>query len=306
MEHKRIVPVLLGLLTVSCLVLGVILFALDRKTNYLPEESIESLIAILDGDGIKIDPEIISGKVEQGTVYLSASEDYHSTVAALLGEEDVKATYGTPGGKIMVMNSGAMFDFGENFAFSYYADGEPNDFPDLWNGTYMSGHLSDAKYKEISKIAADFLDKGSRGFDTDGKMSVVTVADNILEKDGVYYVICSRTIDGVEITDNTTLCTVTEGKVTEAYGTWCFLTLGESYSAQLADILNILFNVKKEIVSSRETDTTVTIEAIERCYSLYFYGENEEFCLIPCLKIVTDSMGEYIYNAIDSTLYTKN
>jgi len=166
--------------------------------------------------------------------------------------------------------------------------------------------LNETRYREISKIATDFLDKGSRVPDTEGKISVVTVTDNILEKDGVYYVICSRTIDGVEITDNTALCTVKDGRVTDASGTWCFISLGDSYSAQLSDILNILFNVKKEIVSTKETDKTVTILAIERCYSLYFLGNNEEFCLIPCLKIVTDSMGEYIYNAIDSTLYTKN
>ncbi|MBP3378370.1 MAG: hypothetical protein J6L96_06445 [Clostridia bacterium] len=306
MEHKRIIPVLISLLTVSCLVLGLILFSLNRKNNYLPNESIESLVSILEADGIKIDPEIISPKVEHGTVYLSASEDYQKTVATLIGGDHVKATYGTPEGQIMIMESGAMFDFGSNFSFSYYADGEPSDIPDLWDGTYISGHFSDAKYKEIAKIAADFLDLGSGDFDTDGKMSVVTVADNILERDGVYYVICSRTIDGVEITDNTVLCTVTDGEVTSAYGTWCFLTLGESYSAQLADILNILFNVKKEIVSSRGDKGEVTIVGIEKCYSLYFYGENEEFCLIPCLKIVTDSMGEFIYNAIDSTLYTKN
>ena len=107
MEHKRIIPVLISLLTVSCLVLGLILFSLNRKNNYLPNESIESLVTILEADGIKIDPEIISPKVEHGTVYLSASEDYQKTVATLIGGDHVKATYGTPEGQIMIMESGA-------------------------------------------------------------------------------------------------------------------------------------------------------------------------------------------------------
>ncbi len=306
MEHKRIIPVLICLLALSCAVLGIILYGLSRDANYLPEESIDTLIQVLDENGIRIDPEIISAKIDTGTVYLNESEDYRTTVATRLSDSEVKTAYGTPDGVIMLTEAGHMLTFGSNFSFSYHADGVRRDIPDLWDGTYLSGHLSETRYREIAKIAADFLDKGSRAFDTEGKISVVTSADNILERDGVYYVICSRTIDGVEITDNTALCTVEGGEVTSASGTWCFLAQGESYSAQLSDILNILFNVKKEIVSTKSPEEVVTIVAIERCYSLYFYGENEEFCLIPCLKIVTDSMGEYIYNAIDSTLYTKN
>ena len=306
MEHKRILPILICLLVLSCLVLGIFLYSIDRRANYLPDESIDSLVRVLRESNIEIDPEIISAKIDTGTVYLNRSEDYHTTVASLLADGKVKSTYKIPDGVIMTTDRGEMFSFGDNFSFDYHSSGEHVDIPDLWDGTYLSGHLTDTKYKEISKTAADFLDRGSKVTDTDGKISVVTVVDNIFEKDGIYYVICSRTIDGVEITDNTALCTVKDGRVVDAGGTWCFISLGDSYSAQLSDILNILFNVKKEIVSTRETPKTVTILGVERCYSLYFLGNNEEFCLIPCLKIVTDSMGEFIYNAIDSTLYTKN
>ena len=306
MEHKRIIPILICLLTLSSLVLGTILYSLDRRANYLPDESIEALVQVLKENDIEIDPEIISKKIDAGTVYLNEPEDYHATAASLLSDGKVKSTYKIPDGVIMTTDRGEMFSFGDNFSFDYHASGEHVDIPDFWDGTYLSGHLSETKYREISKIAADFLDRGSKVADTDSKISVVTLVDNIFEKNGIYYVICSRTIDGVEITDNTALCTVKDGRVVDASGTWCFISLGDSYSAQLSDILNILFNVKKEIVSTKETDKTVTILGVERCYSLYFLGNDEEFCLIPCLKIVTDSMGEYIYNAIDSTLYTKN
>ena len=132
---------------------------------------------------------------------------------------------------------------------------------------------------------------------------------------GIDYVLCSRTTEGVEITGNLVLCTVENEKVIAAYGTWCFFTPGTSYSAQLTDVLNILFNVKKDLgtsplsASSASGDeperNPVTIEAIKSCYSLYFFGEERNFCLIPCWQITTDTRGDLIYNAINGTLYTK-
>lgn len=306
MEHKRILPILAGILAVSCLVLGFILGALNRKTNYLPDSSVDSLVSILAEDNISLDRSIISTKLSDGAVYLCASEDYEKTVAELLDGDEVEATYVVPDGQIITMEDGALFIFGEDFSFEYHKDGVAGEIPNLLDNTYLTGHLNEKKYAEISSIATEFLDKGSREFKTEEKMSVVTEIQRIAEKDGRYYVVCSRSIDGVEITENTVLCTIYEGQVIEAYGTWCFLTLDKSYSAQLSDILNILFNVKKEIVASKSVEQNVTVTAIEDCYALYFFGEEDEFCLIPCRKIVTDTMGEFIYNAIDGTLYTKN
>ena len=101
----------------------------------------------------------------------------------------------------------------------------------------------------------------------------------------------------------------------EAWGTWCFPTAAESYSAPLIDTLNILFNMKREIGTAPEP---VTVEAVTLCYSLYFLGDRsgrdgseegsgrEGFCLIPCWQVVTDTMGSYLFNAMDGTFYTKN
>jgi hypothetical protein len=91
--------------------------------------------------------------------------------------------------------------------------------------------------------------------------------------------------------------------VTEAWGTWYFLTAAESYSAPLIDTLNILFNMKKEIGASEER---VRVESVTLCYSLYFLGDREGFCLIPCWQVATDTRGSYLFNALDGTFYTNN
>ena len=152
----------------------------------------------------------------------------------------------------------------------------------------------------------DFLDSGSREFNT-SNMSIVTVVESVAERNGVYYALCTRTIDGVAMTGNRVTCTITDEKVIEAEGSWSFLTPGQSYTAQLSDLFNILFHVRKEISAASENITSaVTIESIDLCYSMYYYGEKEDFCLIPCWQIATDLCGNYIYNALDSTLYTIN
>ncbi|MBE6617462.1 MAG: hypothetical protein E7627_05960 [Ruminococcaceae bacterium] len=305
MEHKRILPVIAAILLLSCIILTTIFLLLNHRINYLPESSVDSLVEIMAKENIIISREVIPTKIENSTVYLCASENYQETIAGLLSGSSTDAVYVIPGGQIILMKDGSVFRFGDNFSFEYHRDGERGEVPNLLDGTYFSGHLNETKYNEIASVATQFLDKGSRGFKSDEKMSVLTKADRISEKDGKYYVFCTRSIDGMEITENTVLCTVENGKVTEAFGSWSFLTLGEAYSAQLSDILNILFNVKKEISATKEKDQAVTVTAIEKCYALYFFGETDEFCLIPCCKIVTDSMGEYIYNRIDGTLYTK-
>lgn len=305
MQQKKIIIVLIGILTTACIVLALNLVFLIRTSAYLPDEAVDDIVAILAEADIRIDPDIISTKREQGTVYVCNSGDYSKTVAELLGRGRVQSSYIIPDGEILLLDNGARFDFGGDFSFRYDRNGI-NDGTGQFDLSLSADHVSEEKRTEITEIVVDFLDSGSREFENTGKMSVVTTVDTIWENAGVYYALCSRSIDDVAITENIALCTIESGEVTEAFGRWSFLTLGESYSAQLSDLFNILFNVKKEIGTSASEQGGVTIESIDQCYSLYFYGDGEDFCLIPCWQVVTDTMGEFIYNAIDSTLYTKN
>ncbi len=311
MNHNKIFSVLIGVLSLSCAVLAVCIFMLNREVNYLPAQSVDDIAAILAEDNIIIDTDIISRKRESGTVYVCNSGHYSETVAELLGGSGVKAVYAIPDGEIVTLYNGAKFEFGKNYAFKFFRSGTSSGLdPNLSDLSQTADHVSEGKREEIAAIAMDFIDRGSREFENSSKMSVETVVDNIWENSGIYYALCTRKISGAEINRNLVLCTIDGGEVTEAYGTWCFLTLGESYSAQLTDILNILFSVKKDISDIRAEKgndvSPVKIESVGLSYSLYFYGSEDEFCLIPCWQVVTDNMGDFIYNAIDNTLYTKN
>ncbi len=308
MDGRNILKVLLCVLALSCVIVGVCLSLVRRRILYLPDSAAEDLISLLEEDNIHVDKSLVSTKKQTGNVYMCASADYNYTVASLLDGHEVDCSFVTPEGEIILMDGGGRVEFGDGFYFRYYRDGdEAGEEPSSADVTQISNHLSEEAETEVRSTAVRFLERGSEDFVQAENISVITTVERIWESGGRIFALCRREIDGVEIADNIAICIIDGNEVEEAYGSWCFLTLADSYSAQLHDMINILFNVKKELSAAASSSAEgVTIEAVERCYSLYIYGEDEDFCLIPCWKVVTDSAGEYIYNALDSTLYTKN
>lgn len=309
MERRKIMPVLLAVLLAAAIFLGGYFWVMYRNINYLPHEALDNLCEILAADHIYIDRDTVSLKRQNGTIYVCESDGYSENVAKRLGGSDIKYRFATPGGEIMLLYNGAMLEFTSGFAFRYRADETVSYTDGAFDAddTYGMQSIAPGSAQEVENAVTAFLDGGSSGFDEQDKLNIVTEINAVYEKNGIYYVECVRTIDGLEITENRVTCVVQDGKVAEAVGKWCFLTLGQSYSSQLTDVLNILFNVKKEIDGIREAGDTqrVVVEGISRCYTLYYLGDDEGFCFIPCWQIVTDIYGEFIYNAVDGTLYTK-
>ena len=303
MESKKITAALAVVLAVACVIVAAVLISSNRKLNYLPDTSLEDMTEVLENAGITIDKSIIGTKRENGDVYVFGTDGYYETVANSLIGDEIANTYATPDGQIFEFADGALIEFGSGFCFRYSRDGKKHPLPD---GGYMPEIISPtlSEYRKITETAEKFLDSGSRSFAQSASISIVTTVDMLYGDGERYYIVCSRTLDGVAITDNTVTCIYEDGVITAAEGTWCFLTEGESYSAQLTDHLNILFNAKKDITVPE--GEKVGIVSIDRCYSLYYYGEGDEFCLIPCWQVTTDSAEKFIYNALDGTLYTIN
>jgi hypothetical protein len=284
-------------------VLALTLSSIHNKSNRLPESSIDDIVNILAEDDIHIDREIISTKIESGRVYVCDPGEYNNKAAEALGGEKVFASYTVPGGEIVVLMSGARFEFYENFEFRYSLDEEKKNLLDEFNLSDANQILNSGAVTHIGKIVCDFLERGNREKDSTNDAGIVTKVNGIWELEGKHYALCSRTVGDVPMAGNTMLCLVEGGVVTQASGTWCFLTVGESYSAQLTDHLNILFNVKKEI-ARLEHDGRVDIRSIEPCYTVYQI--DDYFCLIPCWQVETDLYAKFIFNAINGALVTKN
>ena len=302
MEQHRIMGVLSAVLAAACVILAVLLVRVTRAREYLPESETEDLVAVLAESGIEIDPSLVSTKRQSAAVYVCNSGDYAATVAELLTGSAPARTYIVPDGEILVTESGERMDFFGDFSFRYSADGAAPGGTDVFGPTLSSRAVGGERRDRIASAAAGFLDRGSRTFEGIGSMEVETVVENVWEAGRMCYALCSRMIDGVQVTGNRVLCAVDGDRVSAAWGNWCFLTPAVPYTAQLTDLFNILFNMKKEIGVA---DGEVRVESVSLCYSLYFYGEEEDFCLIPCWQVVTDTMGSFIFNALDGALYTR-
>ncbi len=300
MESKRITAALACLLAAACVIVTVILVSVNRKINYLPSSSVDDIVSVLAKNDIIVSPDIIETKRETGDVFLFDSNEYSETVVRALGG-GTSERFVTPTGEIFLLEDGQLFEFGGDFYFRYSSDGEKYEFPTEGTLVYPSTEDSRETDKMID-AAVRFIDRGSREFAKTEKISIVTAVDMIYEKDGVYYAVCTRQMDGIPITGNTVTCAYSDGKIIGASGTWCFLTEAESHSAQLSDHLNILFNAGKDI--SHEEGEKVEIKSITRCYSIYYYGDGDAFCLIPCWQVTTDTSLKLVYNALDGTLYT--
>lgn len=305
MEHKKVLAALSAILFAACAIVGVNLYFTYRSVYYLPEDTVDELCEILEKDNIQIDRDIVSTKIEKSTVYVCNSDEYSKNVSEALCGTKIKNAYAVPDGELLIMENGKKFEFYNNFSFKFAENTDISVHYGAENIGMAEIVYDKTEYEKAEKIAADFLDKGSRKFERTGLVNSKTTADSIYKDGSKYYVICSRTINDVAVTGNMVICTVEDGRVTEAGGTWCFLTVGESYSAQLSDMINILFSVKKELSHSKDKENGIRISSVDFCYSLYFFGDADDFCLIPCWQIRIDNGEKLIYNAIDGTLYTK-
>lgn len=300
MKHNKLIVVLIVILLASVLTVFGILFSMKARTDYIPENSVETIVSILEQSGVDIDPAVIPRARGKSAVYVFSSEDYCKNVASSLGGAEVSADYITPDGEIVTLSNGARTDFGSSFSFHFYRDGITDSGLFSLTPTDDEAQVSEETEERVRWIVSEFLSSGST-FDT-SSVNVSVSVDRIWAVGDVLFAICTRTIGTVEITGNSVICAVRGSQVAEAYGTWCFLTTAKIHYVNTCDIPDILFRFRSE---ADENSSLVSIERIDMCYSFYFYGDSEDFCLIPCRKLVTDCMGEYIYNAIDGSLYTK-
>ncbi len=306
MQRTKLMIALSGIIAAACLILTFFIIKLNRELNRLPDSAVTDLLAVLHDAQIEVDPDLIQTEREWGTVYLYNSENYNHAVAEMLGGGKVDVSYQMPNGELILVEGGARVEFGKDFSFRYDRDTATYEMEMVESGQEPLNRVTGPKGDEVTAAVQAFLDAGSRDFVSQNALEVQTKITYVWETGGVCYARCLRTIDGVEVAEHSVICRVEEGKVTHARGTWCFLTEGSAYSAQLTDSVNILFNVKKDIGTDSDGEETVRILGIEPCYTLSFYGNEGDFCLIPCKRITTDRMGDYIYNAINGKLVAKD
>ena len=310
MRQKNILIMLTLTLLTAVFVLTGVLVHLYRNVYYIPERAVTDLCAALEADGVILSPSMVARKREDGMIYMGS--DNNEYTAKRLADSEIRNTFVIPDGTLYLHYSGDQTEFLSDFRFRYRRADAPSrlnaDFSYAALVKDASSAVADTDYESYAKIARAFLERGDGGLSRKrGGPSIETVvADIRCDTAGAVYVRCLRRIDGVEITENDMICVIENGVVTEADGKWCFLTFGESYSTQVSDITNILYMMKR-IVSSGGSGMPerIEIQAVSHCYSLYFLPDEDSFCLIPCIRVETDTYGTLVFSQLDGTLYTR-
>ena len=311
MRQKKIMAVLLSVLCLALLVMVTSLLVLYRNVYRIPDAAVADLCRVLAEDRIYLDGNLVPRSREDGVIYVSDVSDYEEKTALLLAGSEIRSSFVIPEGQLYLHYSGDITEFTGGFGFHYrqaalgeagtmsHADGSQQTFEALTEGMSVLSETGEA-----AQAAMAFLDRQDEQLRL--QMQIETVISSVRgEENGRAYVRCLRQIDGVEITENAVICMVENGVVTEAAGKWCFMSFARSYPAQLSDITNILFMMKRTLAGTDISDGGCTVLGLERCYSLYFLAQDEGFCLIPCWRVETDRVGELVYSALDGTLYTK-
>lgn len=310
MRQKNILIMLTLTLLTAVFVLTGVLVHLYRNVYYIPERAVTDLCTALEADGVILSPSMVARKREDGMIYMGS--DNNEDTAKRLADSEIRNTFVIPDGTLYLHYSGDQTEFLSDFRFRYRRADTPSrlnaDFSYAALVKDASSAVADTDYESYAKIARAFLERGDGGLSRKrGGPSIETVvADIRCDTAGAVYVRCLRRIDGVEITENDMICVIEDGVVTEADGKWCFLTFGESYSTQVSDITNILYMMKR-IVSSGGSGMPerIEIQAVSHCYSLYFLPDEDSFCLIPCIRVETDTYGTLVFSQLDGTLYTR-
>ncbi len=310
MRQNRIMAVLLTVLCVATAILAGNLVLLYRNIYRIPEQAVVDLCAVLADDGIHLDENLVPRQRENGVIYVSDGIGYEEKAAVLLAGSDIRNVYHIPDGQLYLHYNGDITEFTDSFGFHYRHGTRTTESRIISDGGHVpdyneltAGLTSLPVDTEAAEAAVSFLEKQDGTLRQSVEIeTVVTAVHETAE--GQVFVRCLRQMGGVEITDNSVVCLVENGVVTEAAGKWCFMTFGDSYKAQLSDITNILFMMKRTLTEA-ERQAGCTVVGVEQCYSLYFFSQDEGFCLIPCWRVETAAGGVLVYSALDGTLYTK-
>ena len=183
MEHNKVLAVLSAILLAACAIVGVNLYFTYRSVYYLPEDTVDELCEILEKDNIQIDRDIVSTKIEKSTVYVCNSDEYSKNVSEALCGTKIKNAYAIPDGELLIMANGKKFEFYNNFSFKFAENTDISVHYGAENIGVAEIVYDKKEYEKAEKIAADFLDKGSRKFERTGLVNSETTADSIY-KDG--------------------------------------------------------------------------------------------------------------------------
>ena len=300
MNIKKIVRLLLLLLSAVNIILLIMVCSLYKNKYYIDDDYIADAIDIFNADNITITDDAIPSEKLQTYIYsTSGSDNYYEETATALSGDEISLRFRLPDGYTITTVNEDRFEFGSDYYFKYIKSDCPeqieNKQQDESNGNPISSGI---RYNKINKAIKLFL--LGKGDSPTYNYSFDIENINYHNTANLYTAELYQTIDDVRIYGKQIKIVLnSEYEILYIEGNWCFSFITDRFSAQIYDQVNILFIDK----ASDTYDTENGINDVHPYYIMYNDGDNGSALIIPSWKITYSSGKSNVYNAENGELY---
>ena len=282
MNWKNIKTFLIILLVAVNIFLAAMLIGRTSLKVY-DKEAVGNISALLSEGGISAGDKFLNLKDNESKVYVCNIEnDYSENVAIkLMGEYD--EVFATPDGAEFFGKDSSL-KLGDDFALTY----SKSDFniPDSCN--QMNDDEIETLKEKISLVLGNDFE-------------IISAESS----DSVQCATIMQTFDKKNIQNHTLKCYFDRDSLSYLDGTWCFLSIDDSFSAHTLDSVNILFIEKSALELAREKDENIpdslTVENMSICYCSHISLDASKLYLMPSWRIQWKENGieDSYYNAVN-------
>ena len=282
MNWKNIKTFLIILLVAVNIFLAAMLIGRTSLKVY-DKEAVGNISALLSEGGISAGDKFLNLKDNESKVYVCNIEnDYSENVAIkLMGEYDEVFT--TPDGAEFFGKDSSL-KLGDDFTLTY----SKTDFniPDSCN--QMNDDEIETLKEKISLVLGNDFE-------------IISAESS----DSVQCATIMQTFDKKNIQNHTLKCYFDGDSLSYLDGTWCFLSIDDSFSAHTLDSVNILFIEKSALELAREKDENIpdslTVENMSICYCSHISLDASKLYLMPSWRIQWKENGieDSYYNAVN-------
>lgn len=279
---KNIKTFLIILLAAVNIFLAAMLIGRTRQKVY-DKEAVGNISALLEEGGITASEKFLNLKDNDSKVYVCNIENKYSENVAkrLMGEYDEVFT--TPDGTEFFGKDSSL-KLGDDFSLTYsvidYDIPEPKNEMNKEDIEAFKGKISAVLGQDFKIISAK-------------------------KQDSVEYALIMQTFEEKNIQNHTLKCFFKGDSPLFLDGTWCFLSIDDSFSAHTLDSVNILFIEKSALELARENNKNIpenlTVENMSVCYCSHISLDASKLYLMPSWRIEWKEMGidDSYYNAVN-------
>ncbi len=278
MNWKNIKIFLIILLVAVNIFLAAMLIGRTSLKVY-DSKAMDNISNLLMSGGITVDEKFLNLADKDSKVYIFNIENNYSKKIAekLMGEYE--EAFATPEG-VEFFGEDSRLKIGEDFSIVYSKGNNSITEP--------TNEMNKEEIKTFKEIIASTLGDNFK---------IVSVK----KQDSLRYAIIMQTFDEKNIQNHTLKCFFYQDDLIYLDGTWCFLSVDESFSAHTLDSVNILFIEKSALDMAKEKGEKIpsmlTVENMSICYHSHISGDGSKLYLMPSWRI------EWKENGIDDTYY---